>query len=75
LHPLIAFILSIPAAPPSHSLRVAYLLQLTGFLAPALDGYTLSDDALPQLWSALDRFDTGWVAVLSGQDWDSARGE
>ncbi|GAA5835453.1 hypothetical protein JCM9279_004544 [Rhodotorula babjevae] len=72
--PLLAFVLSIPAAPPSHSLRVAYLLQLTGYLAPACDGYTLDDASLPALFAALARFDHGWAAVLDGRDWDSARG-
>ncbi|GAA5901484.1 hypothetical protein JCM8208_001815 [Rhodotorula glutinis] len=72
--PLLAFVLSIPAAPPSTSLRVAYLLQLTGYLAPACDGYTLDDSHLPALFDALARFDLGWAAVLEGRDWDSARG-
>ncbi|KPV75997.1 uncharacterized protein RHOBADRAFT_52999 [Rhodotorula graminis WP1] len=72
--PLLAFVLSIPAAPPSHSLRVAYLLQLTGYLAPACDGYTLDDSTLPHLFDALACFDHGWAAVLEGRDWDSARG-
>ncbi|BGP46143.1 hypothetical protein JCM10450v2_001983 [Rhodotorula kratochvilovae] len=75
VHPLLAFILAIPAAPPSHALRVAYLLQLTGYLAPAIDGYVLADACLPALFDTFARFDAGWVAVLEGADWDSARGE
>ncbi|BGP13912.1 hypothetical protein JCM10213_002555 [Rhodosporidiobolus nylandii] len=72
--PLHSFILSIPAAPPSSSIRVSYFLQLTGFLAPALDGYTLLDETLDHLFLVLSRFDAGWVAVLRGQEWDSSVG-
>ncbi|GAA5862210.1 hypothetical protein JCM8547_007772 [Rhodosporidiobolus lusitaniae] len=74
LHPLLSFILSIPAAPPSSDIRVAYLLQLTGYIPPALDGYPVLDSAVPALFFTLSRFDAGWVAVLRGQDWDSSTG-
>ncbi|GAA6026968.1 hypothetical protein JCM8097_006002 [Rhodosporidiobolus ruineniae] len=72
--PLLSFILTTPAAAPTCSLRTSYLLQLTGFLAPAFDAYTLSDDSLDALFSTLDRFDAGWVCCLRGFDWDSAAG-
>ncbi|GAA5863888.1 hypothetical protein JCM1840_005806 [Sporobolomyces johnsonii] len=75
LLPLHSFILTIPAVPPSASLRTAYYLQLTGFLAPALGAYSLADDVLDPLFDLLDRFDRGWVAVLNGQEWDSANGK
>merc|ERR1719487_2749987 len=71
LLPLHAFILTIPAVPPSAALRIAYYLNLTSFIAPALDGYTLLDETLDQLFDVLARFDRGWVAVLRGDDWDS----
>lgn len=74
LLPLLSFILCIPAAESSSVLRVAYLLQLTGFLSPALDGYTVLDENLPLLFDVLSRFDQGWVAILRGQDWDSSTG-
>ncbi|GAA5978818.1 hypothetical protein JCM11641_003573 [Rhodosporidiobolus odoratus] len=72
--PLLCFILTIPAAPPSSAIRIQYFLQLTGLLPPALDGYTLLDESLPQLFDVLSRFDQGWVAVLHGHEWDSALG-
>lgn len=75
LLPLQSFILTIPSVPPSSSLRVAYYLNLTSFIAPALDGYTVMDDTLDKLFETLERFDTGWAAVLRGQEWDSAAGE
>lgn len=74
LLPLHAFILTIPAVPPSAALRIAYYLNLTSFIAPALDGYTLLDETLDQLFDVLARFDRGWVAVLRGDDWDSSTG-
>lgn len=70
-----AFILTIPAVPPSASLRVAYLLNLTSFIAPALDGYTILDETIEPLFDLLARFDRGWVAVLRGDDWDSSSGQ
>ncbi|GAA6024389.1 hypothetical protein JCM10207_003308 [Rhodosporidiobolus poonsookiae] len=73
--PLLSFILSIPAAPPSADIRIQYLLQLAGFLPAALDGYTLIDDTLPKLFDVLARFDAAFVAVLEGRDWDSSTGQ
>ncbi|GAA5833225.1 hypothetical protein JCM11251_005179 [Rhodosporidiobolus azoricus] len=73
--PLLSFILTIPAAPPSHSLRTAYLLQLTGYLPPALDGYTILDEELEKLFDVCARVERGWLAILEGKDWDSARGQ
>ncbi|BGP22917.1 mannitol-1-phosphate dehydrogenase [Rhodotorula toruloides] len=72
LVPLQTFILSIPSVPPSSSLRVAYYLNLTSFIAPALNGYTILDETLDKLFGTLERFDRGWVAVLRGQEWDPA---
>ncbi|GAA5874299.1 hypothetical protein JCM3774_000934 [Rhodotorula dairenensis] len=74
LLPLHAFILTIPAVPPSGALRIAYYLNLTSFIAPALDGYTILDETLDTLFETLARFDRGWVAVLRGDDWDSTAG-
>ncbi|KAM0792189.1 hypothetical protein ACM66B_004886 [Microbotryomycetes sp. NB124-2] len=66
---LLQFILQIPAAPPSHSLRTAYLLTLTGHLPDALSAYELRDSSIPMLWRTLRLFDKGWQAVLEGKDW------
>ncbi|GAA5965269.1 hypothetical protein JCM8115_002230 [Rhodotorula mucilaginosa] len=74
LLPLHSFILTIPAVPPSAALRIAYYLNLTSFIAPALDGYTILDETLDTLFETLARFDRGWVAVLRGEDWDSTEG-
>ncbi|GAA6006368.1 hypothetical protein JCM11491_004930 [Sporobolomyces phaffii] len=74
LVPLLSLVLAVPAARPSGGLRVAYLLQLTGYLAPAIEGYPLGDDSLDTLFAVLDRFDRGWAAVLEGREWDSANG-
>ncbi|GAA5888153.1 hypothetical protein JCM6882_000300 [Rhodosporidiobolus microsporus] len=75
LLPLLSFILTIPSAPPSSDIRIAYLLQLTGFLPPALDGYTILDHELDKLFNVLAQFERGWIAVLEVRDWDSARGQ
>ncbi|GAA5977992.1 hypothetical protein JCM10908_004188 [Rhodotorula pacifica] len=75
LLPLHAFILTIPAVPPSAALRIAYYLNLTSFIPPALDGYTVLDETLDSLFETLARFDRGWVAVLRGEDWDSTTGQ
>ncbi|GAA5835094.1 hypothetical protein JCM3766R1_006866 [Sporobolomyces carnicolor] len=71
---LFAFVLAIPAATPSGGLRVAYLLQLTGYLSPAIEGYPLNDASLDRLFLLLDTFDRGWTAVLEGREWDSVTG-
>lgn len=60
--------------PPSAALRIAYYLNLTSFIAPALDGYTILDETLDTLFETLARFDRGWVAVLRGEDWNSTEG-
>ncbi|GAA5900329.1 uncharacterized protein JCM6883_002810 [Sporobolomyces salmoneus] len=71
---LLSFVLAIPAAKPSGSLRSAYLLQLTGYLAPAIEGYPLGEESLDKLFSVLERFDRGWAAILEGREWDSTTG-
>lgn len=73
---LLSLILSIPAAKPSGGLRVAYLLQLTGYLGPAVEGYPLNDESLDKLFQTIDEFDKGWETVLKGREHDkmSAQG-
>jgi len=75
LVPLLSLVLAIPAAKPSGGLRVAYLLQLTGYLGPAIEGYPLNEESLDKLFSLIDRFDRGWSAVLEGREWDSVKGK
>ncbi|GAA5931336.1 uncharacterized protein JCM15063_001437 [Sporobolomyces koalae] len=75
LEPLLSLVLSIPAAKPSGHLRVAYLLQLMGHLAPAIEGYPLSNthDDTCHLFDTLDRFDHGCTAVLLGDELGPSR--
>ncbi|GAA5947261.1 hypothetical protein JCM3765_001595 [Sporobolomyces pararoseus] len=72
--PLLSLVLAIPAAKPSGGLRVAYLLQLTGYLSPAIEGYPLNDDSIDKLFAFIERFDRGWAVALEGKEWDSAKG-
>ncbi|SCV66937.1 BQ2448_5583 [Microbotryum intermedium] len=57
-------ILTIPPIEPSHSLRVAYALTLTGLLAPAIKGYSIPEATLPILWTTLRTFDQAWIKIL-----------
>ncbi|GAA5845360.1 hypothetical protein JCM5353_006351 [Sporobolomyces roseus] len=65
---LLRLILSIPAAKPSGGLRTAYLLQLTGYLGPAVEGYPLNDESLDKLFETVEEFDKGWETVLQGRE-------
>ncbi|GAA5978396.1 hypothetical protein JCM5350_001151 [Sporobolomyces pararoseus] len=73
--PLLSLVLAIPAAKPSGGLRVAYLLQLTGYLSPAIEGYPLNDESIEKLFVFIEKFDRGWATVLEGKEWDSANGK
>ena len=66
---LLSLILSIPTAKPSGGLRIAYLLQLTGYLGPAIEGYPLNDESLDILFRTIDEFDKGWQTVLEGKEY------
>ncbi|SGY41193.1 BQ5605_C003g02481 [Microbotryum silenes-dioicae] len=57
-------ILTIPPIEPSHSLRVAYALTLTGLLAPAIKAYPIPEATLPILWTTLKTFDQAWIKIL-----------
>lgn len=83
---ILALILQIPPVDPSTSLRIAYMLRLTGDTLGAIPGYTLtlgaSDDpsltirdTLQDLVDFLDDLDQAWVAVLQNQIWDPASAE
>lgn len=72
----------IPPVDPSASLRVIYLLRLTGDMLDAIPSYPLvvpppgSDDpslevTLIALLDAVALLDKGWLAVLRSQAWDS----
>ncbi|KZO92332.1 hypothetical protein CALVIDRAFT_504358 [Calocera viscosa TUFC12733] len=72
--PLLSIILLIPPLDPSASLRVSYLLRLTGEFTDTLPGYGVSastaGDSLEELVSFLNLLDKGWQAVLGSQRWD-----
>lgn len=76
VRPVLALILQIPPIDPSTSLRIAYLLRLTGDVLNAIPGYKL--DALDSTFNAtinelvgfLDDLDRAWMAVLQSQVWD-----
>ncbi|KDE03983.1 hypothetical protein MVLG_05552 [Microbotryum lychnidis-dioicae p1A1 Lamole] len=57
-------ILTIPPIEPSHSLRIAYALTLTGLLAPAIKAYPIPEATLPILWTTLKTFDQAWIKIL-----------
>ncbi|SCZ95755.1 BZ3500_MvSof-1268-A1-R1_Chr8-1g09776 [Microbotryum saponariae] len=57
-------ILTIPPIEPSHSLRVAYALTLTGLLAPAIKAYPVPEASLPILWATVKTFDQAWIRIL-----------
>jgi hypothetical protein len=77
----LAFILQIPPIDPSTSLRVAYLLHLTGDALGSITGYKLAQteeeaqSTLQDLADFLDDLDQAWVAVLKSQVWDPTAGE
>ncbi|PPQ78358.1 hypothetical protein CVT25_011641 [Psilocybe cyanescens] len=83
---ILALILQIPPVDPSTSLRIAYMLRLTGDTLGAIPGYTLAlgpsenpsltiRDTLQDLVDFLDDLDQAWVAVLQNQIWDPASAE
>ena len=70
-HTLLSLILQIPPIPPSSSLRVTFLLRLTGDVTEAITGYKPHTDTLHQLLAWLNDLDQGWLAVLRSQAWDT----
>ncbi|KAF8162760.1 hypothetical protein B0H34DRAFT_692842 [Crassisporium funariophilum] len=78
---LLALIIQIPPIDPSTSLRIAYLLRLTGDILGAIPGYKLAasesgtQNTLLELLDFLDDLDQAWLAVLQGQVWDPASAE
>ncbi|KAF8177591.1 hypothetical protein BJ912DRAFT_930300 [Pholiota molesta] len=73
---LLAFILQIPPVDPSTSLRISYMLRLTGDTLSSIQGYRLGTTdtdvraILQDLVDFLDDLDQAWLAVLKGQVWD-----
>jgi hypothetical protein len=73
---LLAFILQIPPVDPSTSLRISYMLRLTGDTLSSIQGYRLGTTdtdvraILQDLVEFLDDLDQAWLAVLKGQVWD-----
>lgn len=43
---------------------------MTGFLPDALSSYELKEATLPKVWSALRKFDAGWVTALNGEPFE-----
>ncbi|KAH7928160.1 hypothetical protein BV22DRAFT_1110632 [Leucogyrophana mollusca] len=72
---LLAFTLQIPPVDPSTSLRVTFLLRLTGDLMSSIPGYPPHIKDLPQLLEFFDDLDQAWLAVLKSQIWDPESGE
>ncbi|EGN96407.1 hypothetical protein SERLA73DRAFT_186142, partial [Serpula lacrymans var. lacrymans S7.3] len=72
---LLAFILQIPPVDPSTSLRITFLLRLTGDVMNSVPGYPAEIKSLPQLLEFLDDLDHAWHAVLRAQVWDPTAGE
>lgn len=68
--------MQIPPIDPSTSLRIAYLLRLTGDVLNAIPGYKLgtlhspAKATLHDLVDFLDDLDQAWMAVLQNQVWD-----
>ncbi|KAI1791580.1 hypothetical protein LXA43DRAFT_1140102 [Ganoderma leucocontextum] len=73
-HHLLSLVLQIPPVDPSSSLRTTLLLRLTGDVLSSVPGYgpVLEPTALPLLLGWLADLDTGWLAVLRAQAWDSS---
>jgi hypothetical protein len=67
---LLSLILQIPPIDPSTSLRITFLLRLTGDTMNSIPGYPPDLDTLPDLLEFLDDLDQAWVTVLDSQIWD-----
>src|ERR1700729_3448468 len=67
---LLSLILQIPPIDPSTSLRITFLLRLTGDVMNSIPGYPPDLDTLPDLLEFLDDLDQAWVTVLDSQIWD-----
>lgn len=67
-------ILQIPPIDPSTSLRITFLLRLTGDVLNSVPGYPAEPDILPDLLGMLDDLDQAWVTVLQSQIWDPKTG-
>ncbi|KAH9483524.1 hypothetical protein JR316_0002992 [Psilocybe cubensis] len=78
---ILAIVLQIPPVDPSTSLRIAYMLRLTGDALSSIPGYTLGSDetttrdTLQDLVDFLDDLDQAWIAVLQNQIWDPESAE
>jgi hypothetical protein len=67
---LLSMILQIPPIDPSTSLRITFLLRLTGDVMSSILGYPADLATLPGLLEFLDDLDQAWVTVLDSQIWD-----
>ncbi|KIM87336.1 hypothetical protein PILCRDRAFT_63850 [Piloderma croceum F 1598] len=67
---LLSIILQIPPIDPSTSLRITFLLRLTGDVMSSISGYPADLAALPDLLEFLDDLDQAWVTVLDSQIWN-----
>lgn len=67
---LLSMILQIPPIDPSTSLRITFLLRLTGDVMSSISGYPADLATLPGLLEFLDDLDQAWVTVLDSQIWD-----
>jgi len=67
-------ILQIPPIDPSTSLRITFLLRLTGDVLNSVPGYPAEPDVLSDLLGMLDDLDQAWVTVLQSQIWNPKTG-
>jgi len=79
---LLLLVIQIPPIDPSTSLRIAYLLRLTGDVIFAIPGYQLDisstigiQETLRNLLGFLGDLDQAWLAVLRSQVWDPSTGQ
>ncbi|KAG8932125.1 hypothetical protein FRC01_000239 [Tulasnella sp. 417] len=91
VRPVVSVVLQIPPVDPSASLRVAFLLRVTGDMLTAIPSYPLvgpppTPDLQPsdpptlevtliELIDCIAQLDKGWVAVLASQAWDPGAGQ
>ncbi|KZT18828.1 hypothetical protein NEOLEDRAFT_1079271 [Neolentinus lepideus HHB14362 ss-1] len=69
-HTLLALILQIPPVGRPASLRITFLLRLTGDVMTSITGYKPDPETLSQLLAWMNDLDLGWLAVLRGHVWD-----
>lgn len=67
---ILSLILQIPPIDPSTSLRIMYLLRLTGEVMNCIPGYAPDVAVLPDVLGFLDDLDQAWLTVLMSQVWD-----